>query len=56
MNDIIQKDVKTYVQNLISETFGSGADDTKRQDRQQKVGNRENPHSKPNQPKEARKG
>ncbi len=54
MNDIIQKDVKTYVRTLISETLGSMTDDTKRHNRPQKEGNRENSHSKTNQPKEAR--
>ena len=55
MNDIIQKDVKTYVRTLISETLGSMTDDNNRHNHLQKEGNRENPHSKTNQPKEARK-
>lgn len=56
MNDILQKDVKTYIRNLISETFCSMTDGTKRHNRLQKEGNREDPHSSPNQPKVVRKG
>lgn len=56
MNDILQNDVKTYIRNLISETFGSMTDDTKRHNRLQKEGNREDSHTNPNQPKVVRKG
>jgi hypothetical protein len=56
MNDILQKDVKTYIRNLISETFGSMTDGAKSHNRPQKEGNREDSHSNPNQPKVVRKG
>ncbi len=52
MNDIIQKDVKTYVRTLIAETLGSMTDDTNRHNRLQKEENRENSPSKTNQTKE----
>ena len=56
MNDILQKDVKTYIRNLISETFGSMADGTKSHNRPQKEENRKDSNSNPNQPKVVRKG
>lgn len=56
MNDILQNNVKTYIQNLIFETFGSMTDDTKRHNRIQKEGNWEDSHSNSHQPEVVRKG
>ena len=56
MNDILKKDVKMYIRNLISETFGSMTDGTKSHNRPQKEENRKDSNSNPNQPKVVRKG